>query len=190
EAADGEQALDLCTRLRPDVAILDIRMPRMDGLSTLRELRRRLPDPTVVAVLVLTTYDADPHVDEALSDGAAGFLLKSSSYEELVAAVRAAARGEAALSPSITRRVIDSYVSHSRSAQADPDDVARVSDLTPRERQVLDQLGLGASNSEIAEALFVTEHTVKTHVSRILTKSGCRDRGQAAALARRLPLME
>lgn len=185
-AGDGDEALRVCTRLRPRVLMLDVRMPGHDGLWVLAELNRRdLLGPNRIQVLMLTTFDMDEYVDEALGNGASGFLLKSSSYEELVAGVRAVAAGQSMLSPPVTRRLVNSYVAALRSRQVDPVDLARLCDLTAREREVLDLIGDGLSNAEIAARLIVTEHTVKTHVSRLLTKTGCRDRGQAAALARR-----
>jgi DNA-binding NarL/FixJ family response regulator len=185
-AGDGDQALAECARLRPDVLMLDVRMPGHDGLWVLAELNRRgLVGAGRTQVLMLTTFDLDEYVDEALDHGATGFLLKNSSYEELTAAVRAAAAGHSTLSPPVTRRIIDSHLTTRRHAQPDPADLARLAELTPREREVLDLIGDGLSNAEIATRLVVTEHTVKTHVSRLLAKTGCRDRGQAAALARR-----
>jgi DNA-binding NarL/FixJ family response regulator len=185
-AGDGDQALQVCVRLRPQVVMLDVRMPGHDGLWVLAELRRRsLLGSHRTQALMLTTFDLDEYVDEALDAGASGFLLKSSSYEELIAAVRAVAAGQSMLSPAVTRRVVNSYVATLRSPQADPADLARLRDLTAREREVLDLIGDGLSNAEIAGRLTVTEHTVKTHVSRLLAKTACRDRGQAAALARR-----
>jgi DNA-binding NarL/FixJ family response regulator len=136
-------------------------------------------------VLMLTTFGTDEFVDEALAKGASGFMLKSSSYEELIAGVRATARGEGSLSPSIARRVINGYVAGRQNPAVDPADIRRIADLTSRERDVLALLGDGLSNHEIANRLSVSEHTVKSHVSRLLAKTGCRDRGQAAALARR-----
>ncbi|TDC58646.1 response regulator transcription factor [Actinomadura sp. KC345] len=180
-AGDGDHALRLCRDLRPDVLLLDVRMPGHDGLWTLGRLARAgALDRT--RVLMLTTFDLDEYIDEALTQGASGFLLKSSSYEELLAAVRAAAGGDGALSPSVARRVIDGYAAHRRARRADPADLARLHDLTPREHDVLHLIGDGLSNSEIAERLVVSEHTVKSHVSR---KLGLRSRGQAAALSRR-----
>ncbi|WP_301177982.1 response regulator [Actinomadura geliboluensis] len=183
-AGDGDAALRLATGTGPDVLLLDVRMPGRDGLWVLDRLARRgLLGRT--RVLMLTTFDLDEYIDEALATGAAGFLLKSSSYEELLAAVRAAASGDAALSPGVARRVIDGYLAHRRAARPAPADLARVEALTPRERDVLALIGGGLSNAEIAERLVLSEHTVKSHVSRLLTKAGCRSRGQAAALAHR-----
>ncbi|AOS64487.1 response regulator [Actinoalloteichus hymeniacidonis] len=182
-AADGEAAIDVCTQLKPDVLLLDIRMPRRDGLWALTELGRRgLVGPGKTRVLMLTTFDLDEYVDEALAAGAAGFLLKSSSYEELTAAVRAAALGHSALSPVVTRRIIEGHLA----ARHRPDngELARLAGLTARERLVLRLVGDGLSNAEIAERLVVSLHTVKTHVSRMLAKTGCQSRAQAAVLAR------
>ncbi|MDT0270446.1 response regulator transcription factor [Streptomyces sp. DSM 44915] len=185
-ADDGEQAVRLCAELRPQVLLLDVRMPGRDGLWTLRELaRRELLGAGGTRVLMLTTFDLDAYLDEALAAGASGFLLKSSSYEELLAGVRATARGDGSLSPSLLRRVIDGYLAHHDRPSPDPADVERLDRLTARERDVLDLIGEGYNNQEIAQRLVVSGHTVKSHVSRLLAKTGCRDRGQAAALARR-----
>lgn len=185
-AGTGRETVLMCAELRPDVLLLDVRMPSGDGLWVLEELTRdRTPGANITHVLMLTTFGMDEFVDEALVKGASGFMLKSSSYEELIAGVRATARGEGALSPSIARRVIDGYVAGRRNPAVDPADARRISDLTSRERDVLRLLGDGLSNHEIADRLSVSEHTVKSHVSRVLTKTECRDRGQAAALARR-----
>ncbi|MFJ6573788.1 response regulator [Streptomyces sp. NPDC091292] len=183
-AADGDHALRLTTDLTPDVLMLDVRMPGHDGLWVLARLAERgLLAGT--RVLMLTTFDMDEYVDEALAGGAAGFLLKSASYEEITAAVRATAAGDGALSPSVAGRLIRGYAAHRRAGRTDPADVARLSALTGRERDVLALVGEGLSNAEIAVRLTVSEHTVKSHVSRLLAKTGCRDRAQAAVLARR-----
>lgn len=185
-AGTGRQAVTMCLELRPDVLLLDIRMPAGDGLWVLQELAAlEVLKSGGTHVLILTTFGLDEYVDESLTAGASGFLLKSSSYEELLAAVRATARGEGSLSPSVARRIIDGYVTSSQDAPVDPADTVRVQSLTLRERDVLTLLGEGFSNLEIADRLVVSEHTVKSHVSRLLAKTGCRDRGQAAALARR-----
>lgn len=182
-ASDGEEAVEVCARLKPDVLLLDIRMPRRNGLWALAELGRRgLLGPGRSQVLMLTTFDLDEYVDDALAAGAAGFLLKHSSYEELTGAVRAAAAGHSALSPVVTRRIIEG---HLRTRQRpDDDELARLRGLTARERDVLRLVGDGLSNAEIAVRLVVSLHTVKTHVSRMLTKTGCQSRAQAAVLAR------
>ncbi|MER6526157.1 response regulator transcription factor [Streptomyces sp. NPDC001508] len=183
-AGDGEEAVELCVRLRPDVVMLDIRMPRRDGLWALRELGRRgLLGPGRTQVLVLTTFGLDEYVDQALVAGAAGFLLKNSSYEELTAAIRAAAAGQRTLSPAVTERIIESHLAARR--QPDSGDLDRFAGLTSRERDVLRLVGDGLSNAEIADRLVVSLHTVKTHVSRMLAKTGCQSRAQAAVLARR-----
>ncbi|EXU66742.1 LuxR family transcriptional regulator [Streptomyces sp. PRh5] len=182
-AGDGEEAVEACARLRPDVLLLDIRMPRRNGLWALAELGRRgLLGPGRSQALMLTTFDLDEYVDEALAAGASGFLLKNSSYEELTGAVRAAAAGHRALSPAVTARIIEG---HLRARQRPSDqELARLTDLTERERDVLRLVGDGLSNAEIADRLVVSLHTVKTHVSRMLTKTGCQSRAQAAVLAR------
>ncbi|OON74413.1 response regulator [Streptomyces tsukubensis] len=182
-ADNGEAAVETCARLKPDVLLLDIRMPRRDGLWALAELGRRgLLGPGRSQVLMLTTFDLDEYVDDALAAGAAGFMLKNSAYEELTGAVRAAASGHSALSPAVTRRIIEG---HLRTRQR-PDDgeMARLRELTARERDVLRLVGDGLSNAEIAARLVVSLHTVKTHVSRLLAKTGCQSRAQAAVLAR------
>jgi DNA-binding NarL/FixJ family response regulator len=184
-AGDGEEAVEACARLKPDVLMLDIRMPRRDGLWALAELgRRRLLGPGRTEVLMLTTFDLDEYVDDALAAGAVGFLLKSSSYEELTAAVRAAAAGHSALSPAVTRRIIEGHLT--TRARPDAGELARLTGLTPREHDVLRLVGNGLSNAEIADRLVVSLHTVKTHVSRMLAKTGCQSRAQAALLARQI----
>ncbi|WP_030562918.1 response regulator [Streptomyces aureocirculatus] len=184
-AGDGAEAVEVCARLRPDVLLLDIRMPRRDGLWALTELGRRGllgPGQGRSQALMLTTFDLDEYVDDALAAGAAGFLLKNSSYEELTVAVRAAAAGHSTLSPAVTRRIIEGHLG-ARHRPSD-EDLARLRDLTERERDVLRLVGEGLSNAEIAERLVVSLHTVKTHVSRMLTKTDCQSRAQAAVLAR------
>ena len=183
-AGDGEEAVEVCVRLKPDVLMLDIRMPRRDGLWTLAELARRgMLGPRRTRALMLTTFDLDEYVDQALAAGAVGFLLKNSSYEELTAAVRATAAGHSALSPAVTQRIIASHLATRQ--RPDNSDLNRLADLTPRERDVLRLVGDGLSNAEIAVRLVVSLHTVKTHVSRVLAKTGCQSRAQAAVLARR-----
>lgn len=185
-AGDGEHALRLVEELRPDVVLLDVRMPGRDGLWTLAQLaHRELLGADGVRALMLTTFDIDEHVDEALTLGANGFLLKSASYEELLSAVRAAASGGGALSPPVARRVIAGYVAGHMGGSVTSADQERLKELTPRELEILALLGQGFNNDDIARRLVISEHTVKSHVSRLLAKTGCRDRGQAAALARR-----
>jgi DNA-binding NarL/FixJ family response regulator len=181
-AADGVETLTMCRDRTPDVLLLDIRMPRLDGLTVLRRLRDA---PAPPRVLVLTTFDVDEYVEAALSDGASGFLLKSSSHEEIADAVRAAVRGRATFSPPVLDRMIDSYLARRQPAAVDPADERALRDLSVREAEVLSLLAEGLSNYQIASRLVISLHTVKTHVSRILAKTGTDSRGQAAAFARR-----
>jgi DNA-binding NarL/FixJ family response regulator len=176
EAADGETAARLVGALKPAVALLDVQMP---GASGLEAVRRLLPD-TTTKVIMLTTFDLDEYVYEALRAGASGFLLKDSPRADLIAAVRAAAAGNALLAPTVTRRLIEAFARRPPAAAPSP---ARLAALTAREREVLLRLARGGSNTEIAAALFVSEATVKTHVNRIFAKTGSRDRGQAVHYA-------
>jgi DNA-binding NarL/FixJ family response regulator len=176
EAEDGKEAVELAERLRPDVVLMDIRMPGVDGIEATRRIGAR---GIVTRVLVLTTFDVDEYVYEALSAGASGFLLKDSTADDLVAAVRVVARGDALLAPSVTRRIIEQFAR--RPVEADVRE--RVASLTQREREVLVMLARGKSNSELAAELFVTEGTIKTHLSSLLAKLGLRDRVQAVVLA-------
>ncbi|MYT33820.1 response regulator transcription factor [Streptomyces sp. MspMP-M5] len=179
EAGDGREAVELARAQRVDVALLDIQMPVMDGLTALAELRRTVPD---TRVLILTTFGAQQNVLHALTEGSAGFLLKDSAPAELIRAVRAAAAGEAYLSPGATRHVVDSLAS-GRTAQAEQAR-RRLESLTERELEVLALLGEGLSNANAGQRLHMSEATVKTYVSRILTKLDCENRVQAALLAR------
>lgn len=183
QAGDGRQAIDLTLLHRPDVVLLDIRMPILDGLAALREIRRIMP---AVHVVMLTTFGEDDYVAQALNAGAAGFLLKDSAAEELPNAIRAAARGEAFLSPKVTRQVLDRLPAP---PAVSSEDVAAVESLSSREREVLILLAQGLSNAEISAQLFVTEGTVKTHLYRVFTKIGCENRVQAAMLAQRAGLL-
>jgi DNA-binding NarL/FixJ family response regulator len=176
EAADGAQAVDLAVRLRPDVVLMDVRMPRQDGLSATREIRARAPG---VAVLVLTTFGEDEVVFEALRSGASGFLLKDTRPEDLLGAVRAVAAGEGHLDRAVTAAVLG----HFRTHRAAPADDGRLASLTAREREVLALLARGLSNAEIATDLVVSAGTVKTHVANVLAKLGVRDRVQAVVVA-------
>jgi DNA-binding NarL/FixJ family response regulator len=178
EAADGAEAVEEALRRRPDVVLMDVRMPRVDGIEATRRLQA---DARFSArVLILTTFDYDEYVYEALRAGASGFLLKSVPARELASAVRTVAAGDALLAPEITRRMIEDYVRRPRPRSAAPPALA---ELTARERQVLELIARGRSNAEIAAELFLSEPTVKTHVSRILAKLGLRDRVQAVVLA-------
>jgi DNA-binding NarL/FixJ family response regulator len=176
QAGDGEEAVALARRLAPTVVLLDIRMPNMDGLTAARLILAE----TTSRVLMLTTFDSDEYVYAALRAGASGFLLKDAPTEQLVAAVRSVAAGDALIDPSITRRLITQFVQAARPGPGDPPQLAT---LTPRERDVLRLLAQGLSNAEIAGALVVEESTVKTHVGRILMKLDLRDRVQAVVLA-------
>jgi DNA-binding NarL/FixJ family response regulator len=178
EAADGRAAVELARAHRPDVVLLDIRMPGLDGLRAAEEIAVAAP---ATSVIILTTFGQDEYIGRALGGGAAGFLLKASDPRELIAAVRAVAGGAAFLSPAVARRVIDGYsdAGRERAAQAR----RRVEALTDRERDVLALLGAGHSNAEIARALHLVEGTVKAHVSSILVKLDVRNRVQAAVLA-------
>ena len=186
EAADGLDAVEAAGRLRPDVVLMDIRMPRLDGL----EATRRLAGPGTadpVRVLILTTFDLDEYVFEALRAGASGFLLKDLPRDDLVAAVRVVAAGEALLAPRVTRRLIEEFARRPAGADPDPDALAA---LTAREREALELLARGLSNAEMAASLYVSEHTVKTHVGNVLAKLGLRDRIQAVILAYEVGLVQ
>jgi DNA-binding NarL/FixJ family response regulator len=178
EAGDGEQALHAARRTRPAVVVMDIRMPVLDGVAATRRLLTELDPPPYV--VIVTTFDDDENLYEALRAGASGFLLKNSPPEQLVEAVRAAAAGEGLLSTSVTRRVIGELARRSPGEQSRPD---ALEELTAREVEVLRLMARGLSNAEIAEQLVITPGTAKTHVSRILTKLGLRDRVQAVVLA-------
>jgi DNA-binding NarL/FixJ family response regulator len=182
EAADGREAIDQVRSLRPDVVLMDIRMPELDGLEASRRiLANGVAGDDAPRILMLTTFDLDEYVYEALRAGASGFLLKDTPPEQLVAAIQVVAAGDALLSPSITRRVISEFVKGTGpKPQAQ---FPRLQDLTARELEVLVLIARGLSNAEIAKALFVSETTVKTHVARILMKLGLRDRVQAVVLA-------
>src|SRR3954467_9755984 len=178
EADDGRAALDLVVRGHPDVVLMDIRMPALDGLEAPRRLLAGgAPAPRV---LILTTFDLDEYVYEALRAGASGFLLKSARPQELLAAVRAAVGGDTLLAPEITRRLVESYV---RRPPPGMHVSPQLESLTPRELEVFRHIACGRSNAEIAQLLYVTDETIKTHASRIFMKLGVRDRMQAVILA-------
>jgi DNA-binding NarL/FixJ family response regulator len=179
EAGDGREALAAIAEARPDVVLADIRMPGLDGLAMLRELKQR---NLSTAVIVLTTFDLDDYVHTALTLGAAGFLLKDTPPRTLAEAVRTVASGDAMLSPSVTRRLIDAYARYSPAVARAAND--RLSALTPRERAVAAEIALGRSNAQAARALGMSETTVKAHVSRVLAKLGLENRVQIALLAR------
>jgi len=177
-AGDGAEAFDLCREQKPDVALMDVRMPTMDGLEATRRVVAEPDNGT--RVLMLTTFDLDEYVYEALAAGASGFLLKDATAEALFEAVRVVARGDALLAPSVTRRLIGEFARLHPATPLQPD---RIRELTPRETEVLRLIAEGLSNGDIAERLVVSEETIKTHVSRVLTKLGLRDRAQAVVVA-------
>jgi DNA-binding NarL/FixJ family response regulator len=177
EASTGREAVERSRRLGPEVVLMDVRMPDLDGIAATRELARTAPD---VRVMILTTFEQDDYVFGALRAGASGFLVKRTRPEELIAAVHTVAAGDALLSPSVTRRVIDRMAQ-----QPTPDyaDQARLEELTPREREVLELVARGMSNREIATALVVEESTIRSHIKRILMKLSLRDRVQIVIFA-------
>jgi DNA-binding NarL/FixJ family response regulator len=177
EAADGLEAVALARRLQPDIVLMDIRMPRLDGLEATRRL---LDGPTRTRVVMLTTFDLDEYVFDALTAGASGFLLKDAPPEQLLAAIQVVAGGDALLAPSITRRLIEEFVRRPPPRTGPP---SRLPGLTARELEVLKLLARGLSNAEIAAELVLGEATVKTHVGNLLTKLNLRDRVQAVVLA-------
>jgi DNA-binding NarL/FixJ family response regulator len=179
QAADGREAVELAASLAPDVVVMDIRMPVLDGIEATRQITAG-PATAATRVLILTTFDLDEYVFEALRAGASGFALKSRPLEELLSAIRTVAAGEALLAPSVTRRLIAHFTEGDRVPRRTPPGLA---ELTEREREVLSLVARGLSNTEIAGTLHVSIPTVKTHVSRILTKLGARDRTQLVVLA-------
>ena len=174
EAADGQEAVDLVRRERPEVVLMDIRMPKVDGIAATREI------VGVTRVVILTTFELDEYVFDALAAGASGFLLKAARPEDLVHAIRVVAAGEALLAPSVTKRLIEEFAKRPEPALRKP---KQLDSLTEREREVLQEVAGGFTNSEIAQRLHVSETTVKTHVAHLLDKLGLRDRVQAVILA-------
>ena len=179
EADTGTQALDAARQLHPDVVLMDIRMPEMDGLAATREIAA---DPALadVRVVVLTTFEVDEYVFEAMRAGASGFLVKHTEPTELVRAVRVVAEGDALLSPSVTRRLVSEFAARTKEPTGS---LGAVADLTTREREVMTLVAEGLTNAEIGERLFMSPATARTHVSRILTKLGARDRTQLVVMA-------
>jgi DNA-binding NarL/FixJ family response regulator len=186
QATDGDEAVSLARELRPDIILMDIRMPRLDGLEA---TRRILADPALATtrVLILTTFDLDSYVYDALQAGASGFLLKDAPPEQLVAAIRTVAAGDALLAPSITRRLIEDFI---RRQPGRAKDAPCLQELTPRELEVLELIARGRSNAEIAAQLVVSDATVKTHVAHIFSKLDLRDRAQAVVYAYETGLVE
>jgi DNA-binding NarL/FixJ family response regulator len=178
EADNGRDAVQLIRRTRPDVVLMDIRMPDLDGISALRQVTAD-PALTGVRVIMLTTFELDEYVFDALQAGAAGFLIKDSDPVDMLRAIRLVAAGESLLSPSVTRRVIESFTSRSALRRPHP----RLAELTEREREVLGLIGEGLSNEEIATRLVVSPATARTHVSRAMVKLGARDRAQLVVIA-------
>jgi len=181
EAADGREALELTRRLAPDVVLMDVRMPGMDGIEATRLI---VEQGLTSRVLILTTFDLDEYAHAALRAGASGFLLKDALPNDLLSGIRAVASGDAVVAPSVTRRLLDTYAHRlSPEGEGELDPEPYLETLTPREREVLMQVAQALSNSEIAAALHLTEATVKTHVGRILAKLGMRDRVQLVVFA-------
>jgi DNA-binding NarL/FixJ family response regulator len=186
EAGNGHEAVAAAAAHRPDVIVMDVRMPELDGIAATETIAREYPE---VRVLILTTFDLDEYAFAGLRAGASGFLLKNVPPDELVAAIRTVAAGDAVVAPRVTRRLLDTFAQRMPTAtQAIRDE--RLTRLTDREREVLQALALGQSNQEIAASLFLSEATVKSHISRILTKFGLRDRVQAVIFAYESKLVE
>jgi DNA-binding NarL/FixJ family response regulator len=181
EAADGAEAVRLAADLRPDVVLMDVRMPVLDGIEATRRIRQASTDGAGPRVLVLTTFDVDEYVFDALRAGASGFLLKDAPRQELLRAIDVVASGDALLAPSATRRLVEDFAR--RRADGPPRSLRELDTLTPREREVLELVARGLSNAEIAARLIVGEATVKTHVAHVLMKLGLRDRVQAVIFA-------
>ncbi|MFD8642369.1 response regulator [Streptomyces zaomyceticus] len=182
EASNGTEAIRLVDRHHPDVVLMDIRMPGLDGIEA---TRRIVAAGARTRILIVTTFDLDAYAYDGLRAGASGFLVKDAQPEELLAGVRAVASGDAVVAPSLTRRLLDAYIHHlpeSGTGDPRPED-ARLAALTDREREILTVIGQGWTNAEIAERLHLAESTVKTHIGRILAKTGARDRVQAVILA-------
>jgi DNA-binding NarL/FixJ family response regulator len=190
EAADGEAAIALVDRLTPDVVLMDVRMPGMDGIDATAAIVKRTPS---CRVLILTTFDLDEYAFAGLRAGASGFLLKASSPAELISAIHVVAQGDAVVAPRVTRRLLDTFAQDlptPDAAEGKNEGIEELSGLTDREREVLIAVAEGLSNAEIAERLFISEATVKSHVGRILTKLDLRDRVQAAVFAFQVGLVK
>ena len=182
EAADGAQAVELTRREHPDIVLMDVRMPHMDGLEATRRITS-IPGLTGTRVIVLTTFELDEYVFGALRAGASGFLLKDTDPPDLLKAVRVVAAGDALLAPRLTRRLIEAFVAQERAAQSPVTEGDHLDELTPREREVLSLVGRGLSNTEIADKLILSPLTAKTHVARLFSKLDARDRAQLVVVA-------
>ncbi len=182
EAANGVEVLAMLDRLNPDVILMDIQMPEMDGIEATRRIRERSPGDEGPRVLVLTTFEQDEYVFEALRAGASGFLLKRTPADDLIAGIKVVAEGDSLLSPSVTRRLINEFA-HTSTSPAEADPSGKLDSLTEREMEVLQLVSKGLSNQEIADEFVLSEGTVKTHVKRILAKLEVRDRTQAVIFA-------
>ncbi|QEU93401.1 DNA-binding response regulator [Streptomyces kanamyceticus] len=182
EAGNGSEAVRMTAELHPDVVLMDIRMPGLDGIEA---TRRIVAAGDRTRVLILTTFDLDEYAYAGLRAGASGFLIKDALPEDLLSGIRAVASGDAVVAPSLTRRLLDAYGDHlpTSATPADPSEDPRIASLTDREREILTVIGQGWTNTEIADRLYLAESTVKTHVGRILAKTGARDRVQAVILA-------
>ena len=185
EATNGAEVPELVAQTHPDVILMDLRMPEVDGIEATRRLRAhtRTPDDKSPGVLILTTFDLDEHVFEALRAGANAFLAKDSETHDLIEAIKHVYRGDAVVQPRITRQLVEHFISREPSARPSDDDASRLESLTPREQEVLGLVASGLSNSEIATNLTLSEVTIKTHVGRLLTKLSLRDRTQAVVFA-------
>ena len=178
EAADGQQAIRVAEQHKPDVMLMDIRMPALDGIQAIQRIAAR-PDLACVHIVILTTFDLDEYIFEGLRAGAAGFLVKDTPAAELIRAIRVVADGAALLSPTVTRRLIAEFASRTREARSLPG----LDELTPREREVVSLIAVGLSNEEISRQIYVSPSTVKTHAARAMTKLGARDRAQLVVFA-------
>jgi DNA-binding NarL/FixJ family response regulator len=181
EAGDGHEATELTRTARPDVVIMDVRMPRMNGVEATKRIRQGNQGPTAPKILILTTFDLDEYVYAALRAGASGFLLKDTLASDLLSALRAVAAGDSVVAPAATRRLVERFLP--TAGATDPPDQSKLDELTPREREVLGLIARGLSNAEIAQRMHLSEGTVKSHVGRVLTKLGIRDRVQAVIVA-------
>jgi DNA-binding NarL/FixJ family response regulator len=181
EASDGHEAAELARTARPDVIVMDVRMPRMNGVEATQQIRQRNQGSTAPKILILTTFDLDEYVYAALRAGASGFLLKDTLASDLLSALRAVAAGDSVIAPAATRRLVERFLPTAETPH--PPAQTKLDELTPREREVLGLIARGLSNAEVAQRMHLSEGTVKSHVGRVLTKLGSRDRVQAVIVA-------